>query len=413
MRSIVAAGVVVAVTALAEPALSEPTLKVYCAPLDPEYKACKNGVEAWNYANKGKASARVEPAPRSSTERLKFYQKLFREHGDIDVLQIDVVWLGTLASDLLDLSKIPDRDGRRERLQTCGDRRLLAIPWSDTRGLLYYRKKLLDKYGRDPPKTWEEMEQTARFIMTEERRAGNDQLWGYVFQGHAYEGLTVNALEWLDSDGAGTIIDSDHRITVNNPKAAKALALAASWINSASPIAPPSVLHFTEEETHQWFKDGKAVFMRNWPYALELVNTNDSAVKDDVSVTDLPAGPGGKPASVIGGEQLAVSSHSSNPEAAVDLALAVAGTLHAIENQATHDHSVTEFCKTGEGARTSPFTSRPTAAAGAQYEQVSAAFWTTVHIILSGEGDAGSELGRLERKLYRIMHADSRVGSEP
>ena len=51
-------------------------------------------------------------------------------------------------------------------------------------------------------------------------------MWGFVFQGKAYEGLTCNALEWVDSFGGGTIVDADGKITIDNPKAAEALDLA-------------------------------------------------------------------------------------------------------------------------------------------------------------------------------------------
>ena len=156
---------------------------------------------------------------------------------------------------------------------------LYAAPVSSDGGILYYRKDLVPT----PPKTWDEMMSMCSI-------ANSKNIGCYSGQFKKYEGLTVNALEWLETSGGGTIIDPAGRITVNNPNAAKILTRAASWINGADPIAPPGVLHFTEEETHQWFKDGKAVFMRNWPYAKKLLEADDSAVKKKFGVTDLPRG---------------------------------------------------------------------------------------------------------------------------
>ncbi len=56
--------------------------------------------------------------------------------------------------------------------------------------------------------------------MDGERAAGNADLQGFVFQGKAYEGLTCNALEWVESFGGGTVVDAAGEITINNPKAA-------------------------------------------------------------------------------------------------------------------------------------------------------------------------------------------------
>lgn len=33
--------------------------------------------------------------------------------------------------------------------------------------------------------------------------AGHDEMWGFVFQGRACEGLTCNALEWIGGYGGG------------------------------------------------------------------------------------------------------------------------------------------------------------------------------------------------------------------
>ena len=83
------------------------------------------------------------------------------------------------------------------------DDALVAMPWFTDAGLLYYRTDLLEKYGKQPPTTWQELTETPKEIQDGERGAGNDKMQGFVFQGKAYEGLTCNALEWVDSFGGG------------------------------------------------------------------------------------------------------------------------------------------------------------------------------------------------------------------
>ena len=105
--------------------------------------------------------------------------------------------------------------------------------------------------------------------MAAEKKAGNTKMVGYVFQGKAYEGLTCNALEWIDAFGGGAIVDAEGRVTVNNPRAVEALAFVASLVG---PVAPRGVLGYDEEATRGVFQKGDAVFMRNWPYALSLIH---------------------------------------------------------------------------------------------------------------------------------------------
>jgi hypothetical protein len=89
------------------------------------------------------------------------------------------------------------------------DDRLLALPWFTTVAVLYYRADLLDRHGEAVPRTWDELTTAAARVQQAERREGNDGLWGYVWQGRAYQGLTCNALEWVVSEGGGPIVACD------------------------------------------------------------------------------------------------------------------------------------------------------------------------------------------------------------
>lgn len=142
-------------------------------------------------------------------------------------------------------------------------------------------------------------------------------MWGFVYQGKAYEGLTCNGLEWIDSFGGGQIADATGQVTVDNARAAEALSWAASTVGK---ISPEGVLNYSEEEARGVFQSGNAVFMRNWPYAWALGQAADSAVKDKIGGgAACWSGADGKPTGVLGGWQLAVSAYSKNPDLAADL----------------------------------------------------------------------------------------------
>ena len=125
--------------------------------------------------------------------------------------------------------------------------------------------------------------------MDAERAEGKGDLWGYVWQGSAYEGLTCNALEWVKSNGGGQIIEPDGEITIFNDNAVAALEMAKGWVGT---ISPPGVLSYMEEESRGVWQTGNAVFMRNWPYAYALGNGDDSPIKGKFDVAPLPSGGG-------------------------------------------------------------------------------------------------------------------------
>jgi trehalose/maltose transport system substrate-binding protein len=396
------------------------TVTIACGSVGIEAELCREGAEAW--ARQSGNEVAFVSTPPSATDRLALFQQLLAARSaDIDVFQVDVVWPGMLAEHLLDLSSHVDHATIAAHFpalirNNTVDGRLVALPWFTNAGLLYYRRDLLEKHGRAVPTTWAELEETARIVMEAERAQGHQRIWGFVFQARAYEGLTVNALEWLDSHGGGRIVEPDGTISVDNPRAAVALRRAAGWIGT---IAPRGVLTYAEEEARGVFQTGDAVFMRNWPYAWPLANAEDSPVRGKVGVAVLPKGEQGRHSAGLGGEMLAVSRYSANPEAAIELIRyltsaeeqkrrAIKGGLNPTLAPLYADAEVLA-ANPFFGALREVFTAavaRPSDATGARYNQVSAAFWNTVHAVLSGEAEAATALARLERTLSRIRRGD-------
>jgi trehalose/maltose transport system substrate-binding protein len=404
-------------TVLVTPAASQTTVSIACGSVGIEFDVCKNGSEAW--AKKTGNQVRVVSTPKESNEILALYQQLLSARsGDIAVLRIDTVWPGLLASNLLDLRGRVHPPLVEQHFSPIIENntvqgRLMAMPWFTDVGLLYYRKDLLDRHGRQVPETWQQLTETAKFIQDAERKAGNRWMWGFVFQGRAYEGLTCNALEWIDSFGGGTIVDAQGKVTVHNPKSAQALKLAASWVGTISPLG---VLNYAEEETRGAFQSGQAVFMRNWPYAWALANSQDSPVKGKVGVAALPAGgPDGKHTGTLGGWHLAVNRYSGHPKEAVDLVLYLTGPEEQKRAAlvASLNPTIQRLYDDPEILRANPFlgdlrevfanaVARPSRVTGERYNQLSSEFWNAVHAILSGQGTAEANLARLQRTLERL-----------
>jgi trehalose/maltose transport system substrate-binding protein len=409
-------GVLAVIAALAAGHVSAATVRIECGAPSPGQDVCMTSAKEW--AKKTGNEVQFVATPADSNEQLALLQQLLGSGSDkIDVLQIDVVWPGILANQLVDL-KPYSKGAEKQHFasivanDTVGGK-LLAMPWYIDTGMMYYRKDLLEKYSLKPPTTWDEMSAAAKKVQDAERAAGNDKLWGYVWQGRAYEGLTCDALEWLASFNGGTIVDPKGKVTVSNPNAVKALDTAAKWVGT---ISPKAVLNFAEEEARGVFQSGNAVFMRNWPYAWSLLNQDGSAVKGKVGVMMLPkGGSAGRHASALGGWQLAVSRYSKNPKLAADLVMYMTSAevqkYRAIK--ASFNPTIPALYQDKDIIKASPFMAelyptfasavpRPSTVTAIKYNQVSNQFWNTAHDVLSGNAKPTEALAQLDGTLKRL-----------
>ena len=389
-------------------------LSISCGALGVELKVCQEGVQRWE--KKTGHEVHIVSTPNSSTDRLALYlQVLASGSSDLDVLQIDVVWPGILASHLVDLRPYVGEapKGMFPALidnDTIGGK-LVAMPWFTDAGVLYYRADLLKAYGFTPPETWAELTHEAEVIQAGEREKGRAGMWGFVWQGKPYEGLTCDALEWVASLG-GSILSDDGAVTVDSPQAQAALAMAAGWVGT---ISPPGVISYDEESARGVFQTGNAVFMRNWPYAWALAQSADSPVRGKVGVIALPRGDPGRHVGTLGGWQLAVSRYSKHPRLAADLVRFLTSPeeqkRRAIE--ASYNPTVVALYQDPQVLAANPFfgqlfdsfahaVARPSKIVGPQYNRVSNDFWRASHDVLEGSATPSARLAALAKELKQL-----------
>src|SRR6267142_4296339 len=244
-----------------------------------------------------------------------------------DVMMLDVVWVAEFARAgwLLDLSPwvpraelAPHFPSTLEAATWNG--RVWAMPWLMNVGVLYYRTDLLAKYRLPPPRTWETLVDQVVRVRGAER---DGRLDGVVWQGRQYEGLTVNALEAIWANG-GRVFGADGAVFPEEERAAGGLSFLRALIVSG--VSPSWVTAADEELSRRHFGDGRAIFLRNWPYAMDLFQAVGSPVRGRVGIAPLP-GHAGAAAGVgaTGGFHLAVNRRSRHAEAAVALVRFLAG----------------------------------------------------------------------------------------
>jgi multiple sugar transport system substrate-binding protein len=234
-----------------------------------------------------------------------FLTALEGESAEFDVLVVDVVWVAELARAgwIADLSGAFAPDTlRRELLPGAADSVIVegktrAVPWYTDVGLLYRRADL----APDAPRTYDDL----THAIGAARRA-SPGMQGLLWQGKQYEGLVCNAYEAIWGHGGESLASG--RLALDTAPARRGLTYLRSLIERG--LSPRPVLSAAEEESRRAFQSGRAVFMRNWPYAWAESQAKGSPVRGKIAVSALPTETGAPGAGTLGGWQLAVNARS-------------------------------------------------------------------------------------------------------
>lgn len=285
--------------------------------------------------------------------------------------------------------------------------KVVALPAFADAMFLYYRKDLLDKYGIQPPKTWEELAVAAQKITDGEH---NPNLQGVSFQGKAIEGAVCTFLLPYWSQGK-TIVENG-KLAFDRDAAIKALALWKSFVDKG--IAKKSISEVATDDTRKEFQSGNVVFAVNWGYAWALFQGEGSAVVGKVGVSRLPAVAGGEQSTCLGGWEWGVSAYSKHQDEAKKLAeylsgpetskfMAINGSLLPTYPALYTDSEVTKAAPwfadavaVVQTARARPVTPR--------YNEVSEVIRTSVNAVLAGVATPADGASQIESRLKRILH---------
>ncbi len=273
--------------------------------------------EMWNEENPD-TPVTIDILPEDADEQ-RVQQSLVLNAGtaEFDVLAMDVIWTGEYAANdwIVDWEAQRGQieegilDGPLESAQYEGQ--LWAVPFSSNASFLYYRTDLVD----EPPATWDEL---AEVGLEAGEEAGIAPL---VAQGASYEGFVVNFLEYYWSAG-GELYNEDNTEVLWPSGDAAQTALDFMRESFDAGVYGPGFNTAMEEEARNEFQSGNAVFMRQWPYAYELIlQDDDSPIRDDFEIAPLPTFDGDGTISALGGYNNAVSAFSENEEAAREFVL--------------------------------------------------------------------------------------------
>lgn len=272
-------------------------------------------IEQWNRANPGQRVTLIQ-LPNDADDQLAQLVANLQAKSDVyDVMSLDVIWTAEFASSgwIIPLNQrlFPLQDLLRPAVDTAMYQgSLWAGPFTSNAELLYYRKDILARAGARPPRTWAQLAELAKTV------APRYGMQGYAGQFLAYEGLTVNFAEAVQSAG-GSILSSDGtRVTLNSPQARAGLAFLVSGFRQG--WIPRAALSYDEAASQAAFEQGRLLFLNNWPYvygqASEPGPANKVAGKFGVEALPGPDGPG---SSSLGGANLAISAFSRHQRTAL------------------------------------------------------------------------------------------------
>ncbi len=273
-------------------------------------------INGWNKRNHGQKVTLLLLPEASNDQLAQLVANLQAKSNEYDVIDMDVIWTAEFASNgwiiPLPESQFPLGDFLRPAVDTAMYQgRLYAVPDYSNADLLYYRKDILAKAGKQPPKTWAQLQQLAETV------APKYGLYGYAGTFAPYEGLTVNFAEAVQSAGGSILSPEGTKVTVNSPKALQGLEFLVNGFQQG--WIPKVALTYEEVSAQAAFEAGKFLFLDNWPdvYAALSVPGGQNKVYGKFGIAALP-GLNGTGSSSLGGANLAISAYSQHQRTALN-----------------------------------------------------------------------------------------------
>ena len=284
---------------------------------------------------------------------------------------------------------------------------VIALPALADSLFLYYRKDLLAKYQEAPPTTWPELARVAKKIQQGEN---DPNLQGLSFQGKAVEGAVCTFL--LPYWSLGGEIIRDGKMSFERGKAEAGLNMWRTMVSEG--VAKKNSAEVGTDDTRKEFQAGKVIFGVIWGYAWNHFQGGaDTRVKDKVGVTTLPAMPGGKPVSCMGGWNWSVSAYSKHKAASVALVrwlsspevskqLALKGSFHPVFPSVYKDPEVlkaipwfADALPVVETAKARPVTP--------MYRAISDALRINTNTVMAGVKTPQQALDEIEQRVARAL----------
>jgi multiple sugar transport system substrate-binding protein len=365
----------------------------------------------WNRANPGQRVTLIQLPDDADDQLAQLVANLQAKSDVYDVMSLDVIWTAEFASSgwIIPLNQklFPLGDMLRPAVDTAMYQgKLWAAPFTSNAELLYYRKDILAQAGASPPRTWAQLAELAKTV------APRFGLWGYAGQFRAYEGLTVNFAEAVQSAGGSILSPDGTRVTLNSPQARKGLAFLVSGFRQG--WIPQAALSYDEAASQAAFEQGRLLFLNNWPYVYGQASRpgpgNKVAGKFGVEALPGPDGPG---SSSLGGANLAISAFSRHQRTALAFIrfltslpaqrqILIKGSLPPVWTRLYQERSLIRRFPYLPVLEKSILSAKPRPEI-AEYNQLSLAISSSVHRALMQKESVNAAISQLSGELNQVI----------
>jgi multiple sugar transport system substrate-binding protein len=273
-------------------------------------------VKVYNSSHSDQVQLTIVPAGSSFTQKLG---AALASNSGPDLISLNLVYAPYFAStgQLLDVTDKANQLGYLDqlnkseiRLGTWGDK-LYALPFTGDASVLLYNKDLFQKAGLDPskpPTTWAEIESDAKAITA---LGGGDYGFYFPGSGSGWNLFTFTPFIWADGGDVLSGDGADQKATLDTPQVKDALGLYRDLWTSGN--IPQSAQTDDGTQILTMFAAGKIGMLTNGSYAYSELTSKYPDVH--FGVTPIPGKTGGS-ASFAGGDTLAITKDSKNPDAA-------------------------------------------------------------------------------------------------
>jgi multiple sugar transport system substrate-binding protein len=242
--------------------------------------------------------------------------------GDIDVVLVDVVWIGEFAANgwvtpMEQFYDNPDLADPNLNLDTffpvllesfgTWDEVIYGLPFDNYSGLLFYNRCMLEEAGFDgPPETWTELMDEYAPKLT------GDGKYAFALQSRRGETQSADSFMRMLWPFGGSLLDAEFRSNLMSEESQRGLQFRQELMQ----YMPPGIVDYDHAEAVNALAQGDVAMITEWSaFYPSLADPDRSRIGECLGVTTEPEGPAGlKPA--LGGFSLAVSSQSSEEEQA-------------------------------------------------------------------------------------------------